>query len=99
MNPRSTSAASSSAINDIEVDPTDNNFDNGRNLRTRFRNNVVGAKVGIHPAPTVDVRRRGLLLDSNDADADAARRRSFGLTGCGYSPVIAGQHNDWSRES
>src|SRR5262245_33987160 len=36
-------------VNDQEVDATDIDVDNGRNLRTRFRNSVGGVKLGFRP--------------------------------------------------
>ncbi len=78
-------------VNDIEVDATDRNLDNGRNVRTRFRNSVVGGKAGIHVSPRIDIR--GVYYySSHDSVAELNAPASFGLNG--YSPVIAGRHND-----
>jgi hypothetical protein len=78
-------------VNDIEVDSTDRNFDNGRRIRTRFRNTVVGAKTSIHVGTKVDVRG-AFYYSTNDSASDLNAPASFGLNG--YSPVIAGRHND-----
>jgi len=79
-------------IHDIEIDPKDKNFDNGLNLKTRYRNNVYGAKAGIHPASAVDVRLQG-LYSSNDTNA-AFAPTTFGIGG--FSPVIGGHHTGWA---
>lgn len=84
-------------IHDVEIDPADKNFDNGLNLLTRYRNNVYGAKVGIHPTSAVDVRLQG-NYSSNDTNA-AFAPTNFCLTGCGYSPVIGGHHTGWSGKA
>lgn len=84
-------------IHDVEIDPADKNFDNGLNLLTRYRNNVYGGKVGIHPATTVDVRLQG-LYSSNDTNPEFAPT-NFCLTGCGYSPVIGGHHTGWAGKA
>lgn len=78
-------------VNDMEVDATDRNFDNGRHVRTRFRNTVVGAKTGIHVGTKLDIRG-AFYYSSHDSAADLGAPASFGLNG--YSPVIAGRHND-----
>jgi len=78
-------------VNDIEVDATDRNFDNGRRIRTRFRNTVVGAKTGIHVGTKMDIRG-AYYYSSHDSAPDLNAPASFGLNG--YSPVIAGRHND-----
>ncbi|HSP93800.1 MAG TPA: hypothetical protein VLU06_04560 [Thermoanaerobaculia bacterium] len=84
-------------IHDIEIDPADKNFDNGLNTLTRYRNNVYGGKVGIHPSSTVDIRLQG-LYSSNDTNDEFAPR-NFCLTGCGYSPVIGGHHTGWAGKA
>ena len=40
---------------DIEVDASDIDLDDGRDIATRFGNTVGGIKVGIHATPTIDV--------------------------------------------
>lgn len=78
--------------NDIEVDATDRNWDNGKSTWTRFRNTVVGAKLGVHPGASFDARAAYYYstYESNSKLAPA----SFGING--YSPVPAGAHKDWS---
>jgi hypothetical protein len=80
-------------INDIEVDTADQNWDNGRSTRTRFRNTVIGAKVGVHPSATFDARAAYYYSTYESAPALGAPA-NFGMNG--YSPVPAGAHTDWS---
>jgi len=79
--------------NDIEVDATDRNLDNGRDIRTRFRDTVIGGKFGFHPSSKIDVA--GAIYHSSSASADDLAPASFfGLSG--FSPVPAGKHDDES---
>ncbi len=78
-------------VNDIEVDSTDFNVDNGRDIRTRFRNSVAGLRFGVHPNAMFDIAAR--YYDSSaDSAADLGAPASFGLGG--FSPVPAGQLSD-----
>ncbi len=90
-------------VNDIEVDAKDNNWDNGRNIRDRFRNFVYGVKLGIHPSAVFDIRGAYYRSDvqsnplglpgncmGNPCDVPVA----FGING--YSPVITGHHKGTS---
>lgn len=79
-------------INDIEVDATDNNFDDGKDLRMRFRNSVYGLKLGVHPSATFDARA-AFYYSTYESASDLAPA-SFFVNG--YSPVPAGKHDDWS---
>lgn len=90
-------------VNDIEVNNHDINWDNGRNYRTRFRNQVWGAKFGIHPSAVVDIR--GAYYASSVDSVQTGLTGSCGGNPCeppasfgmnGYSPVIAGAHKDES---
>ena len=85
-------------VNDQEIDANDFNFDNGRNLRTRFHNTVVGAKVGIHPAAIVDIRG-AFYRSSSWATPDLAGGATFGGISS-YSPVLLGSHkgNNWKAD-
>ncbi len=72
-------------VNDAEVDATDTNHDNGVNLHQRYRNVVYGAKVGIHPNGTFDIR--GSYYHSNSmTNSDLAPYASF-------SPVLYGDNS------
>lgn len=79
-------------VNDIEVDAKDNIRDDGRDIRMRFRNSVIGAKLGVHPSATFDARA-AFYYASYESASDLAPA-SFGMNG--YSPVPAGKHDDWS---
>ena len=78
--------------NDIEVDPQDINWDNGKDTKVRFRNTVYGAKLGLHPSATFDAKA-AFYWSTYDSSTQFAPG-SFGVNG--YSPVPAGQHSDWS---
>jgi len=80
-------------VNDIEVDSTDRNRDDGRDIRTRFRNSVAGIKVGIHPTSVVDIRAAA-YFSSADSDPSLGAPGSFGIAG--FSPVPAGKLEDES---
>ncbi len=81
-------------VNDIEVDSRDNIIDDGQDIRTRFRNRVMGARVGVHPLNWLDLR--GAYYDSNaQSDPNLGTPSSFfGISG--FSPVPAGQLDDSS---
>jgi hypothetical protein len=91
-------------VNDIEVNNKDmSNWDNGRDYRTRFRNNVFGLKLGWHPSSGIDVRGAWYRssvdsvyagLTGNCGGNPCEPPRSFGMNG--YSSVIAGNHQDES---
>ncbi len=78
-------------VNDMEVDSTDIDWDDGRDIRTRFRNQVEGLKVGIHPSSVFDISAR-YYYSSYDSACDLAPC-TFGAAG-GYSSVPAGKHDD-----
>ncbi|PYQ63009.1 MAG: hypothetical protein DMF53_11520, partial [Acidobacteria bacterium] len=80
-------------VRDVEVSARDtgnNGLDNGRDLTSRFKNDVYGAKFGIHPSSKFDLR--GLYYYST-ADANPKLTpTSFGLSG--FSPALAGKVSD-----
>ncbi len=78
-------------VNDIEVDATDRDLDDGREIRTRFRNTVVGLRLGVHPSPIVDVRASAYSSTADSAE-DLAPANFFSLSG--FSPVPAGRLDD-----
>ncbi len=82
-----------SYVNDVEVDPTDFNQDDGRDLVGRFRNSVAGVKFGVHPSSKVDIRAAG-YFSSADSDSDFAPGSFFAISG--FSPVPAGKLDDES---
>ena len=92
-------------VSDIEVDNRDLNLDDGRDVRSRFKNTVVGAKFGIHPSAKIDIR--GSYYDSqaesfpnlglNNGNTDPGQSLDppdafFGISG--FSPVPAGKLDD-----
>jgi hypothetical protein len=77
-------------VNDIEVDSTDFLLDNGRRTRTRFRNTVAGGRVGVHPAPWIDIAGR-YYWSTSDSVPDLTPA-GFGFSG--FSPTLAGKHDD-----
>ncbi|NJL29167.1 MAG: hypothetical protein HC897_15440, partial [Thermoanaerobaculia bacterium] len=79
--------------NDIEVDATDFDVDDGREIRTRFRNSVASLRFGFHPSSKVDVRG-ALYASSSNADPTLSPASFFGISG--FSPVPAGKHDDES---
>lgn len=78
-------------VNDIEVDGADWNWDDGRDYRTRFRNNVVGVRFGVHPSSAIDISGR-YYRSSADSDPTLGTPGGFGLSG--FSPVPAGNLED-----
>ncbi|WP_257453535.1 hypothetical protein [Archangium lipolyticum] len=74
--------------NDSEVNPTDVNYDDGRDLMPRFRNGVGGLKAGFHLDSKVDVKGAFYRSYSN-VDADPAK----GLIDR-FSPIPGGRLMD-----
>ena len=81
-------------VNDIEIDQTDINWDNGLDTRMRFRNTVIGGKVGVHPSATVDAKAAFYYSTYESANDLAPASHSYGMNG--YSTVPAGKHDDWT---
>jgi hypothetical protein len=81
-----------SYVHDAEVAPAsvDNNLDDGRDLVPRFRNGVGGVKAGLRMGEKVDIR--GSLYHSYSNSNPELTPKDFGLNG--YSPVLAGRHED-----
>lgn len=79
-------------VNDQEVDSTDLDIDNGRNLRTRFRNSVGGIKFGLRPTSKIDVAGR-FYSSTSSSEPIAGAPAGFGAT-AGFSPVPAGPMDD-----
>jgi len=80
-------------VNDIEIDSTDHNLDDGRKLRSRFHNAVVGVKASARPTPGINLSGAWYYSDSNSSDEFAPA--NFSGTS-GFSPVLAGRHDDQS---
>jgi hypothetical protein len=81
-------------VNDIEVDGTDFNRDDGRDIRTRFRNTVAGLRFGIHPSSVLDISGRvySSSADSVPDDSETSPPASFDIGG--FSSTLAGKHDD-----
>ena len=79
-------------VNDIEVQATDFNVDNGRDIATRFRNDVAGVRLGVHPNAVVDARAVAYFSSADSDPTYGAPADFFGLSG--FSPVIAGNTDD-----
>ncbi len=81
-------------VNDIEIDPTDHNYDNGIRVRNRYRNNVVGLKTAVRPSSMVDFNAAWYYSMSEVSERFAGGSYLFGLNG--YSPVPGGKLEDAS---
>lgn len=84
-------------VNDQEINLNDNNIDNGRDLTSRFRNSVFGAKVGIHPSSKIDIRG-AFYRSSSEANPKFTAANFGGISS--YSPVLLGSHkgNSWKAD-
>ncbi|MEM9293677.1 MAG: hypothetical protein AAGD01_18500 [Acidobacteriota bacterium] len=78
-------------VNDTEIDASDLNLDDGRDLRARFRNSVYGAVLNVYASNSVDL---GLQYYHSESQtfSDFAPSSFFGLSG--FSPVPAGKLSD-----
>jgi hypothetical protein len=83
-------------VRDIEVSLFDDDFDDGRDVDTRFENDVIGLKVGIHPSTLVDVRLAAYL---SEAASDPLYGTPGGFGTSGFSPVPAGEPEDESYKA
>jgi hypothetical protein len=81
-------------VRDIEVDSLDRDRDDGRDLETRFENDVYGVRIGVHPSTMFDIRAAAYFSDAA-SQALAGAPTGFGTSG--FSPVPAG--DDLSDEA
>jgi hypothetical protein len=79
-------------VRDIEVDSRDTDFDNGFDVRNRFRNDVYGLKLGIHPSGMFDVRAAAYFSSAESTPIAGAPASFFSISG--FSPVPAGKLDD-----
>ncbi|HBL27363.1 MAG TPA: hypothetical protein DD490_11065 [Acidobacteria bacterium] len=79
-------------VRDIEVDSRDQDYDNGRDVRTRFQNDVYGIKLGIHPSSMFDIRAAAYFSDAKSEPIAGAPANFFAISG--FSPVPAGELDD-----
>ncbi|MCP4247617.1 MAG: hypothetical protein GY778_11260, partial [bacterium] len=75
-------------VNDIEIDPNENDFADGRDTVSRYDNKIVGLRFGWRGP--VDIKGRFYSSDS-DAAPGFSSGSFFGISG--FSPVPAGQHS------
>jgi len=91
-------AAIGSYTNDIEVDASDRNWNNGKSLKTRFRDGVYGLRFGLHPSQMFDFNAQ--YYHSSSDTSDLYLPHDFGgvaFAGVGgFSPVPFGKHDDKS---
>ncbi|MBZ5637212.1 MAG: hypothetical protein LAO51_00495 [Acidobacteriia bacterium] len=81
-------------VRDQELNSLDLNLDNGVSIKTRFRNSVGGIKFGVHPSSNYDILG-AYYYSSHDSNPTFGAPSSFNIGG-GFSPVIAGKHDDSS---
>jgi hypothetical protein len=79
-------------VNDIEVANGDFDVDDGREIATRFRNDVAGIRLGFHPNAVFDARAVAYFSSADSNPEYGAPANFFGLSG--FSPVIAGRTDD-----
>lgn len=79
-------------VRDIEVDGRDLDFDDGRDVRNRFENDVYGLKLGIHPSSMFDIRAAAYFSDAKSVPIARAPANFFSISG--FSPVPAGELDD-----
>jgi len=82
-------------VHDVEINAMDNNIDDGRMLRTRYRNIVGGLKVGVHPSSVIDARG-AFYYSYSKTNPDLAPFPSGFTSNGGYSPVPFNEKMDWS---
>ena len=78
-------------VRDIEVDASDRDFDDGRDVDFRFENDVYGIRFGIHPGTLVDIR--GQIYHS-EANSNPVFGTPTGFGTSGFSPAPAGEIED-----
>lgn len=78
-------------VTDQEVDVTDNDFDDGRDVDFRFKNDVYAVKFGVHPSGMIDFRGAAYL---SDAESNPAFGTPTGFGTSGFSPVVTGKQDD-----
>jgi hypothetical protein len=76
---------------DIEVDATDRDFDDGRDVDFRFKNDVTGVRFGIHPSTMFDIRGQAYF---SKAESNPTFGTPTGFGTSGFSPAPAGKLDD-----
>jgi hypothetical protein len=78
-------------VNDVEIDPDDPDFDDGRDLESRNDNQVWGVRLGVHPTSMFDIRAAFYSSDS-ETDPRFAPSSFFGISG--FDTMPAGDLSD-----
>jgi hypothetical protein len=78
-------------VRDVEIDPEDNDWDDGRDVDTRFDNDVFGIRFGIHPSAMFDIRGNFYASENTSYDEFGAPV-AFGING--YNPIVGGDADD-----
>jgi hypothetical protein len=84
-------------VRDIEVDSFDRDIDDGRDVASRFSNDVYGVKLGIHPSSLFDFRASAYFSQADSDPRFGAPANFFGISG--FSPVPAGELDDESYKA
>ncbi len=79
-------------VNDVEVDGADDEFDDGQAVRQRTGNHVLGAKAEVQATSWIDLQ--GSYYYSVIRNAVDLTTAAYGIGG--FSPVLAGDHEDFS---
>ena len=78
-------------VRDLEIDGDDLDYDDGRDVDFRFRNDVYGVRLGVHPSAMFDFRAAAYF---SEADSDPTFGVPTGFGTSGFSPVPAGKLDD-----
>jgi hypothetical protein len=81
-------------VSDVELNATDRNVDDGRDLSWRFRNGVGGLKAAWHPTAQFDMRGSAYYSYMNTVPGLAPAE--FTAATSGFSPTPLGRHMDGS---
>lgn len=79
-------------VRDLEIDSQDIDYDDGRDVEFRFRNDVYGIRLGFHPSAMLDFRAVAYTSDAESQPIAGAPGSFFGISG--FSPVPAGELDD-----
>lgn len=77
-------------VRDEELNPNDRNPDNGTSVVDRFKNDVYGVRLGIHPSSKIDIRGNYYY---SKAESDP-RFTPTGFGTSGFSPTPTGKIKD-----
>jgi hypothetical protein len=83
-----------SHANDIEIDPSDFFTDNGRDIKSKFKNTVGGVVAGIHPSPKFDFKGSFYYSDSKTDLNLNGTNDNFGFAISGFDAAPHGNRSD-----